>query len=130
MSKKANQWAVNVGRKLKEIRRVLGIKGQDMARELGTSRNTYYRNEGGLHAPSLYTFLTIARRYNISLDWLMLDRGEMNYKPDPAEEYGGVSAGADEEVREMMEYMWRVPSLRHELLMHFYKYKEAHPEKE
>lgn len=128
MRKRVSQWAVELGGRLREVRRKLGIKGQTMAHELGLSSNTYYRNESGLHAPGLLTVMDIGRRYSISLDWLLLNRGERDYR-EPVESGKG-SPHSDEEVREMLEYMGRFPSLRHELLMHFYKYKEANPSSE
>ena len=63
------------------------------------------------------------------LDWLLLNRGERDYR-EPVGEYGKDSSGSDEEVRETVEYMRRFPSLRHELLMHFYTYTEANPAKD
>lgn len=129
MSKKISERAVQYGRNLKEIRRMLGLRGQDMARELGVTSTTYYRNEGGLYAPKLNTFINIARRYNISLDWLILNRGDMHYRPAAADEQDEARTVYSDEIREMVEYMNRIPSLHHELLAQFHRYKEAHPEK-
>lgn len=129
MSKKINEWAVTFGRRIKEVRRLLGIQGQDLARELGITSNTYYRNEGGQNIPDLMTFVNIAQRYNISLDWLLLGRGEAEYKAPVAEE-PALDETVSGDIKEMVQYMQKIPSLRHELLMHFYKYKEANPAKD
>jgi transcriptional regulator with XRE-family HTH domain len=122
MTKSRQEWAQEFGVKLREVRLSLGLTITKMAARLGLDRTSYVRNEAGRTMPGLFTFIGVGRMFNISLDWLLLNRGGKAYEGDaPKRPIENVSL----EIQEMVEEMNRTPSLRHELLAHYFKYKEA-----
>ncbi|MCP5050213.1 MAG: helix-turn-helix transcriptional regulator, partial [bacterium] len=63
-----------------EIRRRFGVSQGQMAIKLGLTRTTYTRYETGEILPGRLTLINLAKLYNISLDWLLLNKGPMLYK--------------------------------------------------
>ncbi len=61
---------IQIGHKLKELRREEGITQQEFARRLGIGRENYTRYETNAVRPNYETLILIADYYNISLDEL------------------------------------------------------------
>jgi hypothetical protein len=81
----------------------------------------------------------LAKNLDLSLDWLLLDRGTRFYKEkvpakkDTSTPSTSLSDSLEKdrlsaEIMELVEHMENVPMLRHEILTQFHKFKEAHPE--
>jgi hypothetical protein len=70
----------------------------------------------------------LRRDFDISMDWLIFNRGPMHYgerEPEKVDETKYLSlANLSPHVRELLETMARDPLLQHEVLVHFFKYKE------
>ena len=113
--------------RLKEARKHAGYSGPQMANALNLDRSSYYRNELGKNAPGLISMVNIAYKLGVSLDWLVLDRGEMIYT-DHSESDEHQSPEMNENVKEMVETMNKIPMLHHELLMVFHKFKAENAE--
>lgn len=78
-----------IGGRLIRLRQHLKYSLEEMARKLGLSKSGYYKNEGGLSFPGLETLDCLQRDYDISMDWLMFEKGPMHYQakqPEPAPE--------------------------------------------
>ncbi|HLP46979.1 MAG TPA: helix-turn-helix domain-containing protein [Candidatus Kapabacteria bacterium] len=126
-----------MGEKLRRIRDSLNLRNFEMADRLGIYRTSYYRNELGVTAPQLTALYQLGKLYDISMDWLILDRGPLHYKekefPITAEsakiEPVPPIAG-DRDVKELLDYMERVPLFRHEVLVMFYKFKDQYKVKD
>jgi DNA-binding XRE family transcriptional regulator len=126
----------NIGQKLNDIRSSLKLDGFQMADRIGAYRTSYRHYEMGDTAPQLTCLYRLAHTDNISLDWLIVDRGPKFYKeqetpiqplpvPEPPKETETLPPIAYErDVKELLEYMEQDPLLRHELLLTFYKYKK------
>ncbi len=105
----------------------------EMARKLGLSKSGYYKNENGITFPRLDTLDLLQRDFDISMDWLIFNKGPMHYGERlPEKRYEKKFLNLEKvssHVRELLEYMEREPLLQHEVLVHFYKYKErkTHP---
>ncbi|MCX6583272.1 MAG: hypothetical protein NT166_24105 [Candidatus Aminicenantes bacterium] len=120
----------NIGQKLKDIRNSLKLEGFTMADRIGAYRTSYRHYEMGDTAPQLTCLYHLAHTDNISLDWLIVDRGPKFYKdketiPEPPKETETLPAIAHEkDVKELLEHMDQDSLLRHEILLMFYKYKK------
>lgn len=69
----------------------------DAARALGIPLSTYHGYENGNRPPSRDQVIALASRFNVSLDWLLINRGEMRPRTPPALRFpirGFVGAGA------------------------------------
>ncbi len=66
--------------RIRIIRKTANKKPRQVAREIGVTRETYNRYETGKLIPSLRILKKFALVYQISLDWLLLNRGKMKYE--------------------------------------------------
>ncbi|MCP5051445.1 MAG: helix-turn-helix transcriptional regulator [bacterium] len=117
--------------RVRKVRRTHGYSGKNLAGHLNLSRSSYYRLEGAKSRPSLTTLINLAHTLNISLDWLILNRGEMYYegKTTPAVETKSTTDTLDlkelsDDIKELLEHIREIPLLRYEVLTTFYRFKE------
>ena len=61
---------IEVGKKLKELRKSMGLTQDELAKKLAISRVNYTRYETGAVRPDYETVIKIADFYDISLDEL------------------------------------------------------------
>ncbi len=127
-----------IGYKLSKIREGLRYSGPTMASYFGTKRSTYLRNEKGETCPDIWTMRLLGDKFNVSLDWLICDKGPMYYRDKEQKQADAVSEAekpaaaaelqesAPEDVRELLEHIKRIPLLRHEIMVSFYKFKEEY----
>lgn len=130
-----------VAYKMRKFRQSLKLSNSQMAAKLGVERSTYHRNEEGRTLPGISTLLKLGNYYDISLDWLLRNKGPMyckekivekekevkieEPKPDP---FAKVLETLGDEAKELLEYMERIPLLRYEVLVLFHKFKEERKE--
>ncbi len=128
---KRQELAENIAAKLKKIRLNHHFSISDMAQKIKINRNNCARNENSRSIPNIFTLLNIAYHLNISLDWLLLDKGSM-YLTEKTEEIKTKADAAapqsppiPDDLKELLFYMEKIPLLRHEILVQFYRFKEA-----
>jgi transcriptional regulator with XRE-family HTH domain len=61
------------------IRSQLKLTRPQMAETLQISYNAYTKYERALNLPSLKSQFILAEKYDISLDWLLLNKGPMHF---------------------------------------------------
>jgi transcriptional regulator with XRE-family HTH domain len=69
-----------VGLRLKAIREQVGCTMREMAVRLHITSGAYSKNERGLNFPGLDTLKCLARDFDISMDWLIFEKGPMYNK--------------------------------------------------
>ena len=128
----------DVGIKMRNLRKSLKLSNSRMAARLNVSRGTYSRNEEGKSMPGVATLIKLNKDYNISLEWLLLNKGPMYYPEEPPEEIKEEppephpairlleSLGSESE--ELLEHMDRIPLLRHKVMVLFHTFKEDRKE--
>ncbi|MCP5104659.1 MAG: helix-turn-helix transcriptional regulator [bacterium] len=135
-----NDSAKEIGIKLRKIRKTLKLPNSQMAYRLGIGRGTYNRNEEGKSMPGVATLIKLAGAWNISLQWLLLNKGSMYYREEapveeikeekPPEPHPAIklleSLGSESE--ELLEHMDRIPLLRHKVMVLFHTFKEDRKE--
>ena len=76
--------------KIKEARKALYLTQQDVADVLGVSKQYISKVEKGLTELSKEKMAIFCSEFGISMEWLLLDKGEMIYEepvePDESEE--------------------------------------------
>lgn len=67
----------------------------------------------------------LGNHFDVSLDWLICSKGPMFYqaKDKEARADGIGMEVVKEDVKELVEYMERIPLLRYEMLTHFQRFK-------
>jgi transcriptional regulator with XRE-family HTH domain len=127
-----------------ELHRSLNYSTKKMGECLRASSTSYLRYEQGKTLPGFSSLYSIAEKLGISLDWLVCGKGPVYYKEkektDQAEERVEEKAAEREEIKkdilqrllpgfsqedinDFLELMSRIPLLRHEVLVFFYKFK-------
>lgn len=130
---------VAISKRLKQIRESLNYNRRRMAMAMGSSESSYYKNEQALTSPDLKYYYSLAHKFNISLDWLIMGRGEMIYNeplhepeiidvPEPETEADLMADGLRQDVKELLEHMEHIPMLRYEVLSMFQHFKTDHRE--
>ncbi len=118
-----------------ELRRSLNYSTKKMGDCLWASQTSYRRYEQGKILPGYPGLYAIAENLGISLDWLVCGKGPVYYKEkeknDRAEEKKEtlqdlLTGSSLEEIKDLLENMNRIPLLRHEILVYFYKFKAEH----
>jgi transcriptional regulator with XRE-family HTH domain len=97
---------VEVGRRLKDIRRALGISQKDFAARIDVTGSLLSEIEAGKVKAGYHFLIAIAREFRVNPTWVLLEEGEMFLSKD------GLSAGAvngnefgDQTVR-VKELLW------------------------
>jgi len=122
-----------------ELRRLLNYSTKKMSECLSASSTSYLRYEQGKTLPGFSGLFSIAEKLGISLDWLICGKGPVYYKEkektDQVEERAVEKMNilqkflpgfSQDEINDFLELMSRIPLLRHEVLVFFYKFKEEH----
>ncbi|MCP5047064.1 MAG: helix-turn-helix transcriptional regulator [bacterium] len=113
----------DIGNRLKELREVLQLSRTEIAKKLGIVASTYARYEGGGSIPLFATFTKLASLYDVSLDWLMMGRGEMFHKEESPVDLQLNRNPNKTQLLEMITQMNRSPFLQHKVLTVFYQFK-------
>jgi transcriptional regulator with XRE-family HTH domain len=129
MSNKEKEMREFISKRFTRIRERLGKTHQQMADELYIVRTTYTRYESGKMIPNLYNLGLLSKKFNISMDWLLVGKGDMFrpensiQKPKNKEPQTPPAPKTPEEEMEMLEMMKKVPILRHKILLFFQEQK-------
>ncbi|MCP5105355.1 MAG: helix-turn-helix domain-containing protein [bacterium] len=113
-----------ISAKIRAMRVELRISPDSMANHLGVARSSYNGWGGGEALPGPVGLKTLANKFDISLDWLIADKGPMFYKGKKTSPDGntGIEEVMDD-VKELLAAMDRIPLLRFEMLTAFQKFK-------
>ncbi len=120
----------DIGYKLRKIRESQKYRTGEMAAAMNTWQSTYSRHEKGETPLNILSLYQMAKRFNISLDWLILNEGPMyrnkketqqtpETKPHSLEILG-------EDAEELLEHMANIKLLRYEIFVYFQKFKNTH----
>lgn len=75
--------APSLTQKLKNLEKNLDITRHELISAIHIQPDTFTRYTNGTRIPSLAVLANLAHNYNISLDWLLLDRGPMFHQAEP-----------------------------------------------
>ena len=89
---------MNENEKIRQVRKTLKISQQEAADVLGVSKQYLSKVENGLTELSKEKMALFCSKYNVSMDWLLLDKGNIFFGKDEDEEYGAVLAKETEDV--------------------------------
>ncbi|EPL8096244.1 helix-turn-helix domain-containing protein [Morganella morganii] len=83
VSKIKNNVSVSVGKKIKKVRKTVGLSGNELGKLLGLSQQQVSRYESGTSAITIDILIRISNALNVSVNELIIDY--LNY------EYDGIS---------------------------------------
>lgn len=68
---------MDIGKRIKELRKRLGLSQREFAEKIGRALNSVQRYENGSRTPDESTIRLISQTFGVSLDWLKTGEGEM-----------------------------------------------------
>ncbi|NIM11540.1 MAG: helix-turn-helix domain-containing protein [Candidatus Aminicenantes bacterium] len=114
--------------RFKQMREALEYSQEKMAAHLGVVRPSYTKYESGFALPSLPTLRVLAASFDVSLDWLVANKGPMFFNEKAVPEKKSDLENVMDDVKELLESMERIPLLRYEVLSFFQKFKLEYKE--
>ena len=75
-----------MNKRLKEVRKVLGLTQQEFADTIGSKRNTIAKYETETNVPSTAVISLICSKFNVNEEWLRTGKGEMFIELSKSEE--------------------------------------------
>jgi len=122
-----------IGARIRQLRKQLQLTQAEMVVNFRTGRAHYSRMESGeiFPGPEILKFLRMT--YNVSLDWLILGKGEMflsQHAPGSIPKVGNkqiIQAEIPEreafEIKELLDLMQKFPMIKHSVLGFFWEYR-------
>jgi transcriptional regulator with XRE-family HTH domain len=118
-----------IGHRMRKIRKTLGYTQEKMVSYFEIGRANYSRIEKGEVWPGTKIFHTMRTKFNISLDWLILNSGKMFNRDREKGEFEKIDFSEyTEEIKELLYYMKKVPMVKHSILSYFLEYKVKNEE--
>ncbi len=115
----------DIGQRMRKIRKSLGLTQEQMVSHFDIGRANYSRIEKGEVHPGATILNTLRTKFNVSLDWLISNNGNMflNDQNETVDKIKYDFGQSTEEVEELLDYMYKVPMVRHAILGFFLEYK-------
>ena len=115
-----------IGMRIRKIRKTLGYTQVKMVSFFEIGRANYSRIEKGEIFPSPTILHTLCKKFNVSLDWLVANEGQMfileRQKQDAIKFLKSGKYG--DEVNDLLFHIERVPMVRHAMMGYFLEYKQ------
>ncbi len=111
--------AIDVGKRLKEIRRALGISQKDFATRIEVTNSLLSEIESGKVKAGYHFLIAIAREFRVNPTWLLLEEGEMFLSKDglsPAAVNENEFGDQTTRVKEMLWYLKHSPLVQSTVL--------------
>jgi len=124
---KKNKLNIEIGQRLKQIRKDLGLSQQEMASTLFVNKSMYQKYEIGRSIMPVWFLETCCTKYGVSLNWLVAKKGEKYINNQE-----GLSAEIEtayfKEASELLNIMKKNPVIRYSVLAHFQTLKVTNKE--
>jgi transcriptional regulator with XRE-family HTH domain len=149
MSRPKNLALKDIKSRIIAIRKERNLTRPQMAAELNVGNNNYNKYERGLYLPSLKTLAILTEKFDISMDWLIYNKGAMHFstiekalrenkelkqdlKEASAREGASVQTEApdaeivtDPEIKELIRYLEDNPLFKYQLMIYFHRHKQG-----
>ena len=108
--------------RIKQVRKFLKLKQNELARRLDIAGATLCELEAGKYYPSCELLMNIHRVFNVNLDFLLFGHGKMFSEAGGWEKtFSGIEdlAWSDDEIRKFLYYFERSSIMRHHIMIQF-----------
>lgn len=113
-----------IGLRMRKIRKTLGFTQVKMVSFFEIGRANYSRIEKGEIFPSPTILHTLCKKFNISLDWLIANEGQM-FLMEKQDSIKILKSGKyGQEVNDLLFHIEKVPMVRHAMMGYFLEYKQ------
>jgi transcriptional regulator with XRE-family HTH domain len=110
------------GRRLRELRKHLNMSQKEFGALFGLTRSGLGKHEREDSFLTSKMLQILADKYNVSMDYLLCNRGTLFYERGDFENGKGKYI-INDEVKELLSLMTRVPLVRHSVMGYFQRFK-------
>lgn len=116
---------IEVGKRLKDVRRTLRLTLDEISKKTGLSKSGISYMEIGNKKPSSVYMCELSEQFNVNINWVLTGKGSM-FKPEVAL---NLKFGEDNEIiQELIFYIENISFARHDILRYFHKFKRDNKE--
>ena len=112
-----------IGMRMRKIRKTLGFTQAHMVSFFDIGRANYSRIEKGEIFPTATTLNTLLREFNVSLNWLISNEGEMFLEKREQGITNRAFGKYIDEINDLLLHLEKIPMVRHAVLGFFMEYK-------
>jgi transcriptional regulator with XRE-family HTH domain len=115
-----------IGLKMRKVRKALGYTQVQMVAFFDIGRANYSRIEKGEIFPTPTILNTLGKEFNVSLDWLIANEGEMFVLEEQKQDLKKLRDPGkhNQEINELLFHLDKVPMVKHAILGFFLEYKQ------
>ncbi len=131
--KDVNPFKKEIGARIRQLRKHLQLTQVEMVVNFRTGRAHYSRMESGEIFPGPEILKFLREHFNVSLDWLILGKGEMfldqplnDVKSGPVRKQiiqAEIPEQEAKEIKELLDFMQKFPMIKHSVLGFYWEYK-------
>lgn len=103
---------MNMGERLKKVRKALDLTQQGFADQIGSKRNTIATYEMGRTEPSAAVVSLVCAKFNISETWLRTGKGEMfrplNADDELSQVFSAIAVSDDDLIKRIIRAYWKL----------------------
>lgn len=118
MSWMKNELKKKIGRKMRLVRKKMGLTQAQMVSHFNIGRANYSRIEKGEVFPNEEILYTLQKELEVSLDWFIADEGQMEIPKKKNKDF----TECVEELGELFYYIKKIPMVKHAVLAFFLEY--------
>jgi transcriptional regulator with XRE-family HTH domain len=112
-----------IGMRMRKVRKALGFTQAHLVSFFDIGRANYSRIEKGEIFPTSATLNTLHREFNVSLNWLVSNEGEMFLDKKKTGLKDRAFGKYIDEINDMLLHLEKIPMVRHAVLGFFMEYK-------
>jgi transcriptional regulator with XRE-family HTH domain len=116
----SEKYLIEIGKRLKEVRKSLNLTLNDMKELSGFSIPTISDMERAANKPNLEYLLLLANKFNVNIHWILTGKGPMYNDININWDFGKDNGI----IKELIFHLENTPAMRFSILKHFIELKE------
>lgn len=112
-----------IGGRLRKLRKHLKLNQGELAVHIEIGRADLSSTERGRIYPTVYVLYLLKKKFNVSLNWILFNEGEMFYTPPVKRRKNSGLNPLNEELHDLFYHIETIPMVRHAVLSFFFEFK-------
>ncbi|MDQ1353202.1 MAG: Helix-turn-helix protein [Acidobacteriota bacterium] len=112
-----------IGERLRKLRKYLKLNQGEMSVHIDIGRADLSSTERGRIYPTVYVLYLLKKKFNVSLNWILFNDGEMFYSPPVKRRKNSGLNPLNEELHDLFFHIENIPMVRHAVLSFYYDFR-------